>query len=189
MKKVYALLLIITLLFLVTSIYALPHTALAQSTVVWSCSAMAAQPAGIPIRTNLHVSSHGTVRFRDGRTGTIALICPITDDLDGVRLRSLRLTYRDGDGRQGPSAVSASLRRVRRSDGHIATLPNGGVSSNHVSAPNSGPSGWVTHQSGSPGNTLDHVLDLENFYYYVQINLQRSDDAVPLGVMGVHLIN
>ncbi|MCH7964584.1 MAG: hypothetical protein IH852_11680 [Bacteroidetes bacterium] len=183
-----------TRLFIFLLMFTIVHTApggvaLAQSKVVWSFNAMAAQSAGIPILRDLHVSSHGTVRFKDNRTGNITLICPITDDLDGASLRSLRLTYRDGDGRQGPSLVSAVIRRVRRSDGHIATLPNGKVSSNDANAPNSGPTGWKTHQSGSPSNVLSHVLDLTNFYYFVQINLKRTDGAAPLGVMGVHLIN
>jgi hypothetical protein len=160
-----------------------------ESRVVWSCNAMAAQQAGAPIVAGLYDALAGAVRFRDGRTGNIALICPILGDLDGVGLRSLRLTYRDGDGKQGPSEVSAVIRRVRRSDGHVATLENGGVSSNATAAPNSGPTGFATHQSGAPGNVLSHVVDLDNFYYFVQINLKRTDAAVPLAVMGVHLIN
>jgi hypothetical protein len=166
-----------------------PRIGFAQSSVVWSCDAMAAVPAGAPIPSGLYDALAGIVVFRPGQTGTMALICPILDDLDGVQLRSLRLTYRDGDGREGPSVVTAALRRVRRTDGHVATLANGGVSSNHVAAPNSGPSGWATHQSGSSGHVLNHVLDLHNYYYYVQINLSRSDASVPLAVMGVHLIN
>lgn len=160
-----------------------------ESRVVWSCNAMAAQQAGAPIVAGLYDALAGGVRFREGRTGNIALICPILDDLGGVGLRSLRLTYRDGDGKQGPSEVSAVIRRVRRSDGHVATLENGDVTSNAVAAPNSGPTGFATHQSGSPGNVLNHVIDLENFYYFVQINLKRSDAGVPLAVMGVHLIS
>lgn len=177
------------LLLLCTLAYAVPSVAFAQSRVVWSCNAMAAQPAGAPIRRDLHASLAGKVIFEEDRTGNIALICPILDDLDRTQLRSLRLTYRDGDGKLGPSVVTAAIRRVNRSNGNVATLTNGQVSSNDASAPNSGPTGWATHQSGSPGNVLNHVVDLGDFYYYVQINLQRTDAAVPLGVIGVHLIN
>jgi hypothetical protein len=138
-------------LLMCTIVHTAPSVALAQSKVVWSFSAMAAQPAGIPIRRDLHVSSHGNIRFNSGMAGTIVLICPITDDLDGVRLHSLRLTYNDGDGSQGPARVNASLTRVRRSNGRIASLPNSGVSSNDENAPNSGLKGWATHQSGSSG--------------------------------------
>ena len=167
----------------------LAGTAATQSKVVWTMNAMACLPAGAPIISNRHDALAGAVRFRDGQTGNIALICPIPDDLGGTTLRSLRLTYRDADGRQGPSKVSAVIRRIRHSDGHVATLPNGDVSSNDTNATNSGPNGWATHQSGSPGNVLSHAIDAANFYYYVQINLQRADPAVPLGAMGVHLIN
>ena len=164
-------------------------TVFAQSKVVWSFNAMAAAPAGGSISEDLYDALTGKVVFREGKTGNIALICPISDDLNGTLLRSLRLTYRDGDGKQGPSVVSASIRRVRKSDGHVASLPNGEVSSNGPGAVNSGPNGWATHQSGAPGNVLNHTLDLRNFYYYVQINLKRTDPTVPIGVIGVHLIN
>jgi hypothetical protein len=163
--------------------------ALTESRVVWSCNAMATRQAGAPIVADLYDALAGVVRFRDGRTGNIALICPILDDLGGAGLRSLRITYRDGDGKQGPAEVSAVIRRVRRSDGQVATLENGNVSSNAATAANSGPTGFATHQSGSTGSVLSHVIDLENFYYFVQINLKRTDAAVPLAVMGVHLIN
>ena len=162
---------------------------IAEAKVVWSYNAMASVPAGGQIKGDLYDSRAGKVIFKAGKTGNIALICPIPDDLGKVRLRSLRLTYRDGDGKEGPSLVSAAIRRVRRSNGSVTSLSNGTVSSNDANAVNSGPSGWATHQSGSPGRVLNHVLDLDNFYYYVQINLKRTDSKVPLGVMGVHLIN
>jgi hypothetical protein len=161
----------------------------AQSSVVWQYDAMACVPAGAPIATDLHDSLAGGVRFKAGKTGNIALICPISHNVGTGGLRSLRLTYRDGDGNLGPSVVTAVIPRVRRSDGHVATLLNGDVNSNDSNAPNSGPTGWATHQSGSPGHVLSHLPDLLNYYYYVQINMKRTDAAVPLAVMGVHLTN
>ena len=47
------------------------NTAEAQSKVVWSCDAMAAEPAGAPIAADLHDSLAGIVRFKDGKTGNI----------------------------------------------------------------------------------------------------------------------
>jgi hypothetical protein len=166
----------------------MPSVSLAQPPVAWSCNAMAAVPAGIPSPTDLYDSLAGRVVFKPDRTGTITLICPILNNLERVLLKSLGLTYLDGDGREGPSVVTAALRRIRRTDGHVATVDNGEVSSNDAAAPISGPSGWATHQSSTPGHVLTHILDLDNYYYYVQIGLSRSDPAIPLGVMGVHLI-
>lgn len=164
------------------------QSASAQSRVVWSFNAMACEPAGAPISADLHDSLWGVVRFKEGKTGNIALICPISHELN-AQLRSLRLTYRDGDGHEGPSVVSAAVRRVRRSDGYVATLLNGDVSSNDSNAPNSGPTRWATHQSGTSGRVMNHAPDTLNYYYYIQINLKRTDPNVPLAVMGVHLIN
>ena len=145
----------------------------AQSSVVWQYNAMACVAAGAPIAGDLHDSLAGIVRFKAGKTGNIALICPISHDVNTL-LRSLRLTYRDGDGHEGPSSVTAVLRRVRRSDGYVATVLRGDVSSNDTDAPNSGPIGWATHQSGTAGRVLSHSMDLLNYYYYVQINLKKE---------------
>ena len=161
----------------------------AMAKILWSCNAMTAQPAGIPIIRNKHVSSHGSVRFRAGRTGTVSLVCPVTSWSGPGYIRSLILTYRDGDGRQGPSRVVASLRRVRLSDGHIETLRNGTTDSNQSNAINSGPRGWASHQSARAGNVIGHVPDFNRYYYYVQITMTRRDAAVPIGAMGVSLMN
>jgi hypothetical protein len=162
---------------------------MAQSSVVWSANAMACVQAGAPIVPNLYDALSGAVRFRVNQVGNIALICSIDHSTGQSGLRSLRLTYRDGDGSLGPSEVRAVVRRIRRTTGAVTTLANSEVRSNAPNAPNSGPTGWATHTSGSPGNVMNHLMDLVNYYYYVQINLERTDPGVPLSVMGVHLID
>ena len=184
MTRLYALLLVLAGLFFA------PGAVLAQSRVVWSYDAMACVPAGAPIPTGLYDALAGGVRFREGKTGTVSLICPIQADLSGTHLRSLRLTYRDGDG-PGPGneagGVSAALRRVTMRDGSVETVRNGEISSNKSSALNSGPTGWATDQSATSGNTLDVTLDFSKYFYYVQITLKRTDPSVAVGALGVHL--
>jgi hypothetical protein len=162
----------------------------AQSKVVWSCNAMAAVPAISAVRNQLYEVRAGRVIFKEGKSGTINLFCPITRDL-GPSLRSLHLTYRDGDGHKGKtSSVTAAIRRVNKKTGHVTSFKFGTVSSNDVAAPDSGPKGWKTHQSARASETLlnqNHHMDLGNFYYYVQITMRRTDDKVPLAVMGVYL--
>lgn len=161
----------------------------ASADIVWSSNAMACEPAGAPIIRDNHDSLAGIVRFKAGHRGDVILICAISSMLTKYSLRSLRLTYRDGDGKEGPSVVSAAIRKVRISDGHVVTLTNGSVSSNDSNAINSGPNGWATHQSGTVGHVLDERLDLSKYYYYVQINMKRTNSGVPLAVMGVYLVN
>ena len=161
----------------------------AMAKILWSCNAMTAQPVGIPIIRTKNDASHGAVRFRANRTGTVSLVCPVTTWPGSAGIRSLIFTYRDGDGRQGPARVVASLRRVRRSDGHIATLGNSTVDSNQSNAINSGPRGWATTQSARAGQTIGHLPDFNRYYYYVQITMIRRDAAVPLGAMGVSMMN
>jgi hypothetical protein len=170
----------------------------AHDKVVWSCDAMAAVPAIPAIKNELYEVRAGRVIFKDGRSGTVNLFCPITRDL-GPSIRSLFLTYRDGDGHEGPSVVSAALRRVNRKTGHVTTFNFGNTSSNDDGkpqinenpAPNSGIKGWATHQSARPGRTLlnqNHQMDLMNFYYYVQITMKRKNGITPLAVMGVFIL-
>ncbi len=181
--------------------------AYAQSQVVWSFNAMAAVPAIPAVGDQLYEVRAGRVIFKEGESGTINLFCPITRDLGP--LRSLFLTYRDGDGWLYPASVTATLRRVNRRTGHVTSFNYGTVSSNDPGdfsdvdtpiqpAPNSEIDGWATHQSAKPGKfggpaeTLlnqTHRMDLWNFYYYVQITMKRTDGMIPLAVMGVYLVN
>jgi hypothetical protein len=104
-----------------------------MSSIIWSYSALAAVPTEATIQKDLYVSRAGRLLFREGKSGIASFICPISDgSLEGEKgqhLRSLFLTYRDQDGpgpspSGGPSEVHANLRRVRKSDGHVDTLPN-----------------------------------------------------------------
>lgn len=157
--------------------------------IIWSHDAMAAVPTPATLRGDLYDSVAGRVKFREDETGTVNLICPVPASLHDRHVRSLFLTYQDGDGREGPSVASAALRSIRKEDGHVETVANGNVSSNDDDAENSGPDGWVTHQSASAGDTIEHDMDFDRHYYYVQITLERSDPSVPVGAIGVYLTN
>ncbi len=156
--------------------------------IIWSSNAMACVPAGAPIVVDNHESLAGKVRFKEGKRGKVALICPIhmVTVATGKSPRSLHLTYRDGDGKQGNSLVSAVLRKVRRSNGQVETIVNSVVSSNATNAANSGVNGWATHQSATTGNTIGQRFDFLRYYYYVQINMDNTSGTT-LAVMGVYL--
>jgi len=158
-----------------------------EADVVWSSNAMSCEPAGAPIVRDNHESLAGKVRIN--KAGDVILICAISSMLTNYSLRSIRLTYRDTDGKEGSSSVSAAIRKVRISDGAVVTMKNGKVSSNDSNAINSGPNGWATHQSGTPGNVISERLDLSKYYYYVQINMKKTQGGGSVAVMGVYLIN
>jgi hypothetical protein len=171
------------------ALFAVCMIRVASAEVIWSYNAMAGVPTPPTIQNDLYECRAGKVIFKEGKTGTITLICPVSQNLSEYGdLRSLIMIYRDGDGHEGPSEVTAELRRVRMSDGHVESLQNGIVSSNDPSAPNRGPTRWATHQSAKPGKTINHVMDLVHYYYYVQITLKRNGGA-PLAIMGVYLTN
>ena len=157
--------------------------------VLWSYNAMAAVPTRSTLERKLYETWAGRALFRKGKTGILNLICPVSENLDGFRIHNLVLTYQDGDGPHGPAETRAVLRWIRRSDGHVETIENGAVSSNDTNAPDSGMKGWASNQSASSGETMNHVVDFENHYYYVQITMKRNNAAVPLGAIGVYLTN
>jgi hypothetical protein len=158
--------------------------------------ALAAVPTEATIQKDLYVSRAGRLLFREGKSGIASFICPISDgSLEGEKgqhLRSLFLTYRDQDGpgpspSGGPSEVHANLRRVRKSDGHVDTLPNSLVSSRQEDAPSSGVDVWATHQSAHAGKTLSHRIDFSNHFYYVHITMKKDPGGGGVGVLGVAL--
>ena len=153
---------------------------------------MAAVPTSSTIENKLYNSQAGRVLFKEGKSGTINLICPITEKIYGNEIpQKLSITYRDGDGHEGKnSSVSATLRRIRKSDGHVETIKNSAVSSNNANAPNSGPTGWRTHYSntsGFPQNNINYSWEMSKYFYYVQITLKKLNRVTPLGVLGVAL--
>lgn len=161
-------------------------------TIEWSYNAMAAVPTPATLRDDLCDYLAGRVRLREGKTGTANLICPVPATFHQKHLRRLLLTYGDGDHGGDASEVRAAIRFIRKGDGHVQTVGNNQewstVSSNDDNAPNSGPSGWATHQSNRGFERIG-VLDFNKRYYYVQITLKRSNPDIPVRAMGVELIN
>lgn len=186
MKNKYLIAMLVSLgLISVNSSYA------DNKNIVWSVNAMSCVPMPTAVQNDLITVQSGRVIFKTGKSGIASVICPIGTVSEKMNnIRSLILTYRDGDGNTSDSAgmVTANLRRVRRSNGAVETLPNSLVSSNSTTAPNSGPTGWATHQSATAGNTIPGGFEFDKFYYYVHITMKQRGTG-PLAVMGVFLQN
>jgi hypothetical protein len=148
---------------------------IAQDAVAFSCNAMGAIPTFDTIHLDMYESRAGRVTFKPDKRGIATFVCPITD---GRRVWGVELTYQDGDGSPGPSFVVASLRRIRKSDGHVETVPGFTISSS--GGPPSGPTGYATHGTR---DLLAHEMDLENWYYYLQIGMQQVS-GTSLGFIG-----
>lgn len=173
--------------------YILLHLAVEckQMPQFWSYNAMAATPTPASLREDLYDSIAGKVKFREYKTGTINLICPVPATFHQDRPWQIHLTYQDGDHGADTTVVSAAFRSVHASDGHVETVGGqlGDVSSNDAGAPDSGSDGWATHSSttGFVKISNEH-LNFNDNLYYVQITLKRSDPDVPVGAMGVYMI-
>lgn len=173
-----------------------------QVRTVWSCSGENFVSTHRAIQNDLYVSSHGSIRFKEGKTGIIYASCPFTQNYHdqsgpGDTVWCLGLTYRarvasEGDDVSGTpptpgSTVKASFKRVKKSNGDIDII----YSINSFYGPNSTPTGWATHKScnpyQNPGRRQGHTFDFDNYYYYVAISLERNNPDVPTGALGVYL--
>ena len=166
--------------------------------VAWSMNAMAFVPTQKTLQSNIAFQVAGKVTFQEGKIGTITLICPLSsgplipETQTGTEfvIKQLSLTYRDGDAEGSSGVVSATLRIVNKETGHVSNLEN--VSSNAPGAPNSGPKTYVTHgepklNTGAPMPGINHKLNLNKYFYYIQITLKRTNPNIPVAVMGVTL--
>lgn len=165
-----------------------PSYVRADDNIIWSCSAMGMVPILGP--DELVEQRSGKAIFKANEKGIVRLICPVY----GVKkagLRSLFFTFQDGDGGTVDTSnkITAELRRVRRSDGHVETMRNATVDSNSERTPSTGSSGWVTSQSATSGNTIGDGFDFGRYYYYVQVTMTKGQKSGTLATQGVYLQN
>ena len=59
----------------------LPNAAMAESTKEWSMIAMACTPTHTTAEQRRYVTTGGKIKFKDGASGTISFICPISETL------------------------------------------------------------------------------------------------------------
>jgi hypothetical protein len=97
---------------------------------LWSSAATSATPYHDAIQNDLFLNSLGRVRFKEGKTGTINLVCSVENVRDLASVRHLHVTYRDA--RQGTGQVTAVLKKVSRQSGNIDNVV--GIGSESVSA-------------------------------------------------------
>ncbi len=129
-------------------------------------SAIACVPRETAINTKAYSQTHGKVYHNGNSIQPITLFGPVfmpTDNgssTDGDLL--LSFTYRDPDGTGIQSRAAMALKSVNKKTGSVEQLD--GLDSNSGSIPGVNTiSGIITHQ-----------LDFNKFYYFVQIEIQRT---------------
>lgn len=136
--------------------------------MTWYYAATAAMPYAEALEQGLVSTANGRVRFREGKSGTIYLACPITEpEISAVHLR---LTFQDAipAGKATDTRVAATLKRISKSTGNISNIT--AISSD--SYPGTAAGAIVNAKSvrfaGSAWNNF------YQYYYYIIITLWRK---------------
>jgi len=173
----------------------------ASAVTAWSMNASSCVPGDPAIHNNRYLVTAGSVKHQAAATGLITLYCPVSLQLltaevspifcagtDGFALpcliplaigaNVLRLTYRDGDGTVGAGNITAQLLRLSTADGSFSAVSNSFVDSN------TNPS---TAQTAIESDRFSDAFNLDSFYYYVRVDLNRTSPAVDVTFYGVSL--
>lgn len=103
-----------------------------HAAAVWNINGGGCVPEDPTVEENIHFTVTGgmRVKFRPGKTGTIKLVCPVTEAFQGKvgpigagdNFLGLVVYYQDPDGPKEDYRVRAHLRSVRLRDGAYSTL-------------------------------------------------------------------
>jgi hypothetical protein len=148
-------------------------------TQLWSSAAAGATPYHDAIQRDLFLNTLGRMRFREGKIGTINLVCPVEYVRQLESVRHLRVTFRDAGRLPGRGRVVAVLKKVSKQTGNITNVL--GISSDSVSAPPDQLRTAVSVQLPSDEIPLNDDLH----YYYIVITLERTSLEQNPTVFGV----
>lgn len=157
---------------------AAPQPADAQSPR-WAMNGAGCVPTGTTIQLENYLVVAGHVKFQAGKTGQITLICPVSVGVGNVN--RLGVAYIDSTGTGVGSGVRAQLRRIRKTTGNVETVAGFEFDSN-ASFPST--AAWAYRGAGV---ARGHTLDDFNYYYYVQVTLNRSNSSDIASIGGVEL--
>src|SRR5262245_39325213 len=92
---------------------------------VWSSAAMACVPTGTTAETAKYITTAGGVKFKDGESGSISFVCPVSIPLPAGQYRVTGLASVSFPSDEG---IKFMLRRAHKATGAVATL----IESNYV---------------------------------------------------------
>jgi hypothetical protein len=136
-----------------------------------------------------HVVNYGKVEFATGTTGILTFVCPVIGpDLADVTLRNLEALVQDSSGaRNGTGWVEARVYKINARDANFLDTynPIAYVQPDYQDCLNkrSTPTQYVRCYESRFSQT--HVFDFNQYYYFLEIKMARSDPAVQVGVAGV----
>jgi hypothetical protein len=146
----------------------------AQIGTVWSSPAMACVPTGTTAEQARYITTAGGVKFKDGASGSISFICPVSVPLpDGPYVLGGLV---DLTSRTPPAELSFLLRRANKTTGAVETL----IGSNSVRW-DPGPNTRFVHVESANSTPID--FDFDTFVYWVQM----TNESPNLSILAVEL--
>lgn len=143
----------------------------------WSSVGAGCVPTGQTSQLGVHFNTAGRTKFSAGKVGEIILTCPVTGDVMNANL--LSLSYLDADGMGTAAQIVATLRRMDRSTGSVASIRT--LDSNLDSSVSFGEISAKIDSAGCGHYAFDH----NRYYYYVQVNMLRSSLSLDVSFGGV----
>ncbi len=125
----------------------------------------------------------GRVMFKEKATGNITLICPVSSSAKLAGIDRIMMSYLDGDGKGDQASIKAVLRGVLIREGRTAkTFDEFSVLSNEFASS-------TLNEATSVASKSIHNLDDAQYYYFVQVMLERKSSSVDVAFVGVMLID
>lgn len=160
-------------LFTVLALTAGARDARAKS---WFMSANGCTPYYDAIQQDLFQNSLGRVKFKSGATGTIFLVCSITDP-SIYSIHRLYLTYVDPTGTGSAGSVTAQIKQVSRTTGAISDIGAAATSESY--------SQTTIWTAITP--SIGFNADWSNNFYYVIISIVRTTTSPDVTAFGVRI--
>ena len=150
-------------------IYLFSQTTFARERM-WSSAAMACAPTAQTIAEKKYVTTAGRVKFKEGYTGTISFICPVTRTLKKGNYNLIMVAKLNG----GSSVPTA---RLVEQQGSIYKIKNLLVAGNLI--PSGFPSGHPSAGYDAYWSDVEEInIDIDsNNYYWVQLTINKSASA------------
>lgn len=139
----------------------------------WNAAAAGCVVTDIAIAADRYVNTAGGIKFKGTSTGQIVATCSVPENLGTVV--GLGMTYQDPDATQTGASVSAQLRRSTKSTGAITTIAT--INSNNLT-------GTALQYRFI---TLSHSMNSNDFWYYIQLHLNRNTSSLDPSIRGVDL--
>jgi len=145
----------------------------------WSTNASSCVVGDPAIQNNLYTISGGAVKFVPGSSGTITLYCNVPPNNGGTNPTKIWLTYKDPDGTGANNHVAAGFVKLAKTNGAFTSITNASIDSNTTNV-------MVANHIAN-ATAFSETLDYETYYYYVRVDIVRSDTAQDEIFYGVSL--